>query len=204
MENTEDPLIEDLYGVSDDEGNQSPDEEPLDEDAGLPDYGIQEEFDDFRSFVWGFGIERETAADMDYSKFNRITRSKLLLDSSEHTTQVREELRPVLNRLMRLRIIGKSEDVIADYLTSFLQHAKKELISKGVVNTDLVEHVLTVPIVWSPKALRTMQRAMETAIRESKLGSISNLFLVSEPEAAAAFVLSKTNKVNVGLPDLLF
>lgn len=167
MENTEDPLIEDLYGVSDDEGNQSPDDEPLDEDAGLPDYGIQEEFDDFRSFVWGFGIERETAADMDYSKFNRITRSKLLLDSSEHTTQVREELRPVLNRLMRLRIIGKSEDVIADYLTSFLQHAKKELISKGVVNTDLVEHVLTVPIVWSPKALRTMQRAMETAIRES-------------------------------------
>lgn len=97
------------------------------------------------------------------------------------------------------KTIREDIDVIADYLAHFLLHVKKQLISDGIVNIDLVEHVVTVPIVWSTKALRAMQRAMQTAIRKSECGSINNLFLVSEPEAAAAFILSKGTRINVNI-----
>jgi hypothetical protein len=42
-----------------------------------------------------------------------------------------------------------------------------------------------------------MQKAMEKAIRDSGLGSMENLFIVAEPEAAAAYVLDGHNDVNV-------
>jgi hypothetical protein len=71
------------------------------------------------SFIWGYGIQNEISPDMDQRKFNRIARSKLWLDKSNHTVGVRNELEPILRRLKRKKVIKENEDVIADYLTRY-------------------------------------------------------------------------------------
>lgn len=152
------------------------------------------------NFLWGYETQDvETQAMMRFpgvnrSQFKRIARSKLMLDDSEKTQKVRDKLRPILNQLKRRGIITKDEDVIADYLSRLFLHAKEELLKHGFSDSDSVEHVLCVPNVWSSRACRTMQRAMETAICRSGLGSLDNLFIVAEPEAAATFVLH--NNIN--------
>ena len=128
-----------------------------------------------------------------------------MLDDSELTQKVRDNLRPILNQLKRRGIIRKDEDVIADYLSRLFTHAKGELLKYGFSESDSIEHVLCVPNIWSSKACRTMQRAMETAIRRSGLGSLENLFIVAEPEAAATFVLHNNInfRIKVGIDSLL-
>jgi hypothetical protein len=150
-----------------------------------------------RSFVWGYGIQTEINEDMDHSKFNRIARSKLWLDKSEHTASVRAELDPILRRLKRKKVIKENEDVIADYLGRLFMHTKAQLKEEGVISDATpIEHVLTVPAIWTADACRKMQRAMAVAIQQAKFGAVENLFLVSEPEAAATYVLSQCKKGN--------
>jgi hypothetical protein len=65
-----------------------------------------------------------------------------------------------------------------------------------------VEFVLCVPPIWTLKASRIMQANIKRAIHESGFGSVendsvNNLFIVSEPEAAAAHVLASTTAVLV-------
>jgi hypothetical protein len=152
------------------------------------------------AFLWGYETQGvETQAMMRFpgvnrSQFRRIARSKLMLDDSEKTQKVRDKLRPILNQLKCRGIIRKDEDVIADYLSRLFLHTKEELLKHDFSDTDSVEHVLCVPNAWSSKACRTMQRTMETAICRSGLGSLNNLFIVAEPEAAATFVLH--NNIN--------
>jgi hypothetical protein len=150
-----------------------------------------------RSFVWGYGIQTEINEDMDHGKFNRIARSKLWLDKSHHTASIRNELDPILRRLKRRKIIKENEDVIADYLARLFMHTKAQLKEEGVISeVTPIEHVLTVPAIWTADACRKMQKAMATAIEQAKFGAVENLFLVSEPEAAATYVLSQCRKGN--------
>ena len=159
------------------------------------------------NFIWGYGIHQLIKPDADLRQYNRITRSKLLLDKSPRTESVREELRPILERLkIKTNRLGKTsfgktaEDVIADYLTQLFLHTKTQLATKyRVPNGVAIEHVLCVPVVWDAKACRTMQSAMETAIKSSGLGSIEGLFFVSEPEAAAAYIIGNNKEVNVSV-----
>ena len=152
-------------------------------------------------FHWGYGIQSLTTPDMVRSDYNRVARSKLLLDKSEETEGVRRELRPVLNRLKQRKRIKLDEDVIADYLTQLFRHTKEQLVrDHGFTDATPIEHVLCVPVIWTGSASRTMQRAMTTAVKNSGLGTMDGLFLVSEPEAAAAYVLDKGNEVNVRRP----
>ncbi len=159
-----------------------------------------EDASEMPTFLWGYETQDiKTQAMMrfpgvDRSQFKRISRSKLMLDHSNHTQKVRDHLRPILNQLKHRGIIKRDEDVIADYLSRLFMHAKAQLLQKGFTESDSVEHVLCVPNIWSSKACRTMQRAMETAIWRSGLGSLDNLFIVAEPEAAATYVLH--NNIN--------
>jgi hypothetical protein len=154
-----------------------------------------------RNFYWGYGTDKiMTDPDMDPRQFDRIARFKLLLDTKVHTQQVRDNLQPILNRLKRRRIINEEVDVIADYLTQLFIHAKQQIEDFfDVSDSTAVEHVLCVPVVWTSKALRKMQMAMKCAIEKSSLGTMENLFLVSEPEAAAAYVLDRSDEVDVAL-----
>jgi hypothetical protein len=170
------------------------DEEMADSSGGLPEVD-----DDTDGIIWGYDIqERLKAPDMDHSQYERVARSKLILDNTPNTQEVRDKLRPVLKRLAKRKTINKDEDIISDYLRRLFQHTKDQLVRyHGLPDTAYIEHVLCVPNVWSPASSRKMQKAMEKAIRDSGLGSMENLFIVAEPEAAAAYVLDRNNNVMV-------
>lgn len=149
-------------------------------------------------FFWGYGVQNLVAPDMDRNQFSPLSRFKLLLDESENTQQIRDELRPILDELKSRGIIERDEDVIADYLTQLFLHTKDQLkIHHGVTDATLIEHVLCVPVIWRSQALRKMQYAMEKAVRQSGFGTTEALFLVSEPEAAATYTVDRGLKVNV-------
>lgn len=198
---TYDASDEDIYGLSDVENeSQIHIEESAPEVAGDERGPTPPAERVSRDFIWGYGVQRHISSGMDPKQFDRISRSKLLLDDSDLSKQVRDDLAPVIKRLTRRRIIRKDLDVIdviTDYLTRLFEHAKQELVnSYGGSSLPSIEHVLCVPVAWKPRALRKMQIAMEAAIRQSQFGTIENLFLVSEPEAAAAYVLDNVKNIN--------
>ncbi|PQE29190.1 Hsp70 family protein [Rutstroemia sp. NJR-2017a BBW] len=150
------------------------------------------------TMYWGYEVQDKLMdPDLDKSQYNCITRSKLVLDVSDQTKQIRQGLRPILKTLKTKRYIRSDEDVISQYLERLFKHSKNELLKLGwKPRVQSVEHVLCVPVIWSANACRKMQRAMEVAIQRSSFGSVQDLFLVSEPEAAAAYVLDQ-NKRNI-------
>lgn len=178
-------------------------DQDLDEDAEME---TVEDLDDEenKDTFWGYEVQKQLRfPDTNRNQNRRMSRFKLLLDEGDLTKGVRADLEPNWRELKRRKIIKYKEDVIADYLKYLFSHAKGELI-KGYDFSDAcpVEFVLCVPPIWTPKASRIMQTNMERAIRESGFGnvendSVDNLFIVSEPEAAAAHVLASTTAVLV-------
>jgi hypothetical protein len=158
---------------------------------------------------WGYEVQKQLRfPDTNRNQNRRMSRFKLLLDESDLTQKVRDDLEPNWKELTRRKIIKHKEDVIAHYLKYLFSHAKEELIKgHGFSDACPVEFVLCVPPIWTPKACRIMQTNMEKAIRASEFGSVENdsvdnLFIVSEPEAAAAYVLASTTAVLVSLKSL--
>ncbi|PMD44863.1 hypothetical protein L207DRAFT_240865 [Hyaloscypha variabilis F] len=185
--------IDDLGGDQKHNKNQDSDEDV--------DMEIDEDTDDVenKDTLWGYEVQTELRfPDTNRNQNRRMSRFKLLLDESNLTKKVRVDLKPNLKELKRKKIIKIKEDVIADYLKYLLSHVKNELNRDyGFSKTCPVEFVLCVPSTWTPKAGRIMQKSLEIAIRESGFGnlendSIDNLFIVSEPEAAAAYLLAST------------
>lgn len=156
---------------------------------------------------WGYGV-REHLRFRDSSVYTGqrnlpIIRAKLLLDRSAKTRTLRKQLRQTLSRLKSHNIIKNDEDVIADYLTCLFKFAKEKLEQQFcLIDNPSIELVLCVPAIWTPKACRKMHQAMAIAVDRTGLGRlrnncIENLFIVSEPEAAAAFVLHGNYEIQV-------
>jgi hypothetical protein len=187
---------------SDDDQMNNRDQDP-DEDAEME---TDEDADDEenKDTFWGYEVQGQLRfPDTNRNQNRRMSRFKLLLDESDLTQQVRVDLEPNWRELKRKKIIKYKEDVIADYLKYLFSHAKDELIkSHDFSHASPVEFVLCVPPIWTPKASRIMQKNMVRAISKSGFGSVENdsvdnLFIVSEPEAAAAHVLASTTAVLV-------
>ncbi|KAI9933210.1 hypothetical protein ASPWEDRAFT_42965 [Aspergillus wentii DTO 134E9] len=155
---------------------------------------------------WGYGVQKHFKdPDADRKRFQRVTRSKLLLDKSEYTRHLRKELHEVVLDLQKRGTIRSGTDFIVDYLILLLKHTKDELCRlRGFKNGDSVEFVLCVPVAWKRRACRRMESALREASCRSGFGkvlshSVENLYIVSEPEAAAARVLtSKQQDIQVG------
>jgi hypothetical protein len=154
-----------------------------------------------REYFWGYGVQKQLQyPDSNRAQTRRIARSKLLLDTSPYTAAIRAQLKPSLDQLKKLKVIKEDTDVIADFLEHLFQHTKAQLTrSHGFHNACSIEFVLCVPAIWTQKACRVMQTAMATAISRTGFGkvdsgSIDNLFIVSEPEAAAACVLAESSQ----------
>lgn len=164
------------------------------------------------SLFWGYGVQDQLKeADYDADHSRRLSRFKLMLDESPHTANVRNTLSETCKTLKKMRLIEEDTDIIADYLEQLFLHTKKRLIeSEGYTDASTVEFVLCIPAIWEAKASRKMQVAMGRAITNSGLGklqngSVDNLFLVSEPEAAAACVLaSEKTRLKVPLEKIDF
>jgi hypothetical protein len=160
---------------------------------------------DSEQYLWGYGVQKQLLyPDQDCDKSRHIWRSKLILDTrSQHTIRIREELEETFKELKKNKLITQSTDVIADFLQRLFKHTKEQLESSyHFRDTDPVEFVLCVPVIWTARACRIMQAAMAMAINNSGFsrlasGSIDNLFIVSEPEAAAACLLAGRNDIKV-------
>ncbi|KAH8685484.1 hypothetical protein BGZ60DRAFT_365995 [Tricladium varicosporioides] len=156
---------------------------------------------EYDRLFWGFGVQKHLRK-MDIPKdgTTRLTRFKLMLDEgSSETNDVRNEILPILKKLKKKEVVREVADLIRDYLEQLFIHTKAELQGlKLLRNNTSIELVLCVPAVWPAKACRIMQTAMFEAVQLSGLGSwmnnrLDNLFIVSEPEAAAACVLAEDN-----------
>ena len=154
--------------------------------------------------VWGYGIQRALIEHRNLgTPVGHLTKFKLMLDNqsdNEDIQSLREALEDKLTGLKDAKMVKKREHIIADYLTQLLQHAKKELVEKYQLLPDShVEFVLSVPNIWTGHACRVMHDAMAKAVNTVGLGPadedcIDELFIVSEPEAAAEFVLADSGQ----------
>ena len=152
------------------------------------------------SLKWGFGVQamqRFPESLQRYSKTETVKLIKLSLgDDAEHLRGKRKELAQQVQRLVSYHFVRDRDQILRDYLTRLLHHARSMLRNEAGLRDDSeIEFVLCVPVSWSESACRTMHDAMAKAIQNCRLESlthnvISNLFIVSEPEAAAQFALS--------------
>jgi hypothetical protein len=170
-------------------------------------------------YLWGYGVPYEVyKANSSRSQRRYIKRAKLMLVETEYTNEDRKGLRTVLNGLLKEGIIrrhgkkSKTEpdmwdavDPISDYLVKVLEHTKEQLqLLHGFTHGTPVDFIMTVPTVWSPEASRVLQTAVKAAIYATSLGkpggtTADNLFLISEPETAATFLLENSENISVSI-----
>ncbi|TVY81960.1 hypothetical protein LSUE1_G007261 [Lachnellula suecica] len=144
-----------------------------------------------------------------------IERSKSMLVRASYVQDdwniLRTRLRVLIERGV-IRKYGQSDvtcprdvqDTISDFLTQVLTHTGKELTAHEDLTPQCpVTFVITVPVIWSPNSSRVLQYAMEDAIRDSGFsglsnGSIDNLYITTEPQAAATFLLAAARNILPG------
>jgi molecular chaperone DnaK (HSP70) len=87
--------------------------------------------------------------------------------------------------------------VTIDYLTRLLKHAKSQIMQERFTITSS-EIVICVPVIWGQRAIRNMQTCMSTAAKlagfpgiRNEDDCIGNVFIVSEPEAGATWLLAQ-------------
>jgi hypothetical protein len=172
----------------------------LDEDDNMT-----ESFSDDQ-FRWGYQVHELWSLPSAHSDSSNqpLSRFKLLLDHSPITEALRNRVQRTVDELQKQKIVSGTICVIADFLTYLLKHTEKELQSEGYDDSFQREIVLCVPAIWTQQACRHMQTSMAMAMTQAKFqgvdvetNSIENLFIVSEPEAAAAYVLTDEPRLSV-------
>jgi hypothetical protein len=156
------------------------------------------------SLKWGFSVQDMQKYPEDLQTYQESETVKLIKlslgDEAEHLTDKRRELVEQIQRLQSRHFVRDRDHVLQDYLTRLLHHARCMLRREaGLQDHSELEFVLCVPVSWSESACRIMHDAMAKAIQNCRLEDlaqdvISSLFIVSEPEAAAHFVLASLGK----------
>ncbi|KAJ4348822.1 uncharacterized protein N0V89_010200 [Didymosphaeria variabile] len=147
---------------------------------------------------WGFNVQQHlNLMNIPRDDVSPLRRFKLKLDNTEDTEKLRADIDTILSTLREREVIKDDSDIYADYLTHLLRHAKEQLQeSKELCENMVVQFVLCVPAKWPVKACRTMQSAVEQAVQRAGFNSKAqeasrNLFMISEPEAAAECILAE-------------
>ncbi|KAF4463869.1 hypothetical protein FALBO_9306 [Fusarium albosuccineum] len=171
--------------------------------------------DDYENqFRWGYYVHYNMCLAITCSeeKNRHVSRPKLLFDNSPFTRRARKELKGPLKHLKKSGIIENDLQTVVDFLTHFFDHIKNELRDdcKSISGNCQTEIVYCTPTTWSPKGARDMQTCIATALRKVDFpgvnitdNCIENCFLVSEPEAAAAYVLTTKPELKSGETFLL-
>jgi hypothetical protein len=152
---------------------------------------------------WGFGVQQRLGMiDMTRDDARPLTRFKLGLDTTELTEDIRTDLNLILQTLVKKKIIRSKSDIYADFLTHLLSHTKDELLLQNILQSNMVvQFVLCVPAKWPMNACRIMQTALEQAVKAVQLSEraefgVHNLFMISEPEAAAECIFAEEHRDN--------
>ncbi|PVI00853.1 hypothetical protein DM02DRAFT_671732 [Periconia macrospinosa] len=147
---------------------------------------------------WGFGVQDKlNTNNIPSDEARPLTRFKLLLDDKKSTEKIRGELQSILNALKKNKIIREEKEIFTHYLTHLLRHTKDELWKSDELHDNTtVQFVLCVPAKWPLNGCRVMQTAFEEAVEEAGFGeqarnSAFDLFMISEPEAAAECILAE-------------
>ena len=182
-----------------------------------PPHGFEQDGEESTKYLWGYEVPYQRyRANSARDEVRLIERPKLMLVTTPHTKEDRVRLQPRLNHLLERGIIRKYgrrhtpnardvQDTISDFLVEVFRHTKQELIAKeGLTEQSKVSFVLTVPVIWSPRSSRILQYAVDTAIRETGLGTLGhgsadNLFIIAEPEAAATYLLGSSHDMIVSV-----
>ncbi|KAF5962661.1 Hsp70 chaperone protein [Fusarium bulbicola] len=160
-----------------------------------------------QEFRWGYQVHEVWNRPSTHSNTtNRpLSRFKLLLADSAIAESVRRDVRQTIDTLKRRNVIQGPLDVVTDFLTYLLGHTRSELYHQGFDDSFEKEMVLCVPADWTQKACRDMQACLAVAMKRANFTradlqnkSIDNLFIVSEPEAAAAHWLSTSSEIKSG------
>lgn len=166
------------------------------------------------SYLWGDEVPYQRYRASSTRDENRhVERPKLMLVNTPHTRQDRERLRPRLAHLIESNIIRKYggdmpdvqdvQDVITDFLIEVFNHTMQQLVqNEGFSKECPVSFVLTVPVIWSPRSSRVLQHSVQAAIDATGFGTLShgsvdNLFIVPEPEAATTYLLGSSHDMLV-------
>ncbi|KAF4957458.1 hypothetical protein FGADI_3094 [Fusarium gaditjirri] len=163
--------------------------------------------DVLKKFRWGYQVHEVWNRPSTHSNTTNqpLSRFKLLLDNSEMTESVRRGVTDTISTLKKENVIQRPLHVIADFLTYLLGYTQSELLRQGFDDSYEREMVLCVPTMWTQKACRDMQACLAVAMKRANFTrtdlqnkSIDNLFIVSEPEAAAAHMLSTSAEIKAG------
>ncbi|KAJ3547643.1 hypothetical protein NM208_g1412 [Fusarium decemcellulare] len=158
-------------------------------------------------FRWGYQVHERRSLPMTHADSSNqpLSRFKLMLDNSPATEPLRRSQSITLDSLRARKIIKGPLHVIADFLTHLLKHTQSQLWDEGFDSSYRREIVLCVPAIWTQKSCRDMQACLAVAMERSNFegvnlhnNSIENLFIVSEPEAAAAYVLAEKSGFQCG------
>ena len=149
---------------------------------------------------WGFDVQRHLShLNLPREDAQPLTKFKLNLVLGEETDEVRAELRPILMSLKRKGIIDRDADIYRHFLGHLLRHTKEQLQQSNQLHQHTVlQFVLCMPAKWPGNACQVMQTALEEAVSDVGLSGnatndVCNLFLVSEPEAAAECILAEAS-----------
>jgi len=147
---------------------------------------------------WGFSVQQKLSMmDIPRNEARPLTRFKLNLEQKKETEDLRTDLKTILKALRSKKIINSDTDIYTHYLTHLLKHTKEQLLFSNELHQDMVaQFVLCVPAKWPMNACRIMQTALEEAVKEAGLGeqanrSVYNMFMISEPEAAAECIFAE-------------
>ncbi|KAH8689553.1 hypothetical protein BGW36DRAFT_391084 [Talaromyces proteolyticus] len=135
---------------------------------------------------------------------NAYSWTKLLLDQSAPLTRYDDEGLEKASEMGILRLPeGKTaSDVVRDYLSEVYQHILGRIakqITEETLKTTPLEFWFTVPAIWSDQA----QNATINAARKAGFGNRASrpddeIYLISEPEAAAITSLKKYTTKGIG------
>ncbi|KAG4295229.1 hypothetical protein FPRO06_01813 [Fusarium proliferatum] len=160
-----------------------------------------------QEFRWGYQVHEVWNRPSTHSNTTNqpLSRFKLLLDDSAMAESVRRDLKQTINTLKRNYVIQGHLHVITDFLTYLLGHTRSQLHHQGFDDSYEKEMILCVPASWTQKACRDMQACLAVAMKRAHFAradlqnkSIDKLFIVSEPEAAAAHILSTSAEIKAG------
>ena len=125
--------------------------------------------------------------------YGYIERAKLMLSTNRSTEDVRQGLSHTIARLKADGIINADTDIIRDKLAEILRHTKAQLTEREKFSASAcdVEFIVTVPPTWRAQADAEMISALSSAAVKVGFANASDLFLVSETEAAVNFLVEK-------------
>lgn len=191
---------------------------PLDElRAASPEPGVDGDGDsqmnDGSQILWGYQVLEETMQITAHGNGDTLLYGfKVFMDRVYNDETPRHHVIEALTRLVennpgrKIPVHEMLLLVTIDFLTKILKHAKNQIMQERFTITSS-EIVICVPVIWSQRALRNMQTCISVAAKLAGFPGIrheddciGNIFIVSEPEAAATWLLAQGSRIRVGSP----